>query len=59
MKALGPRLQFLSITYMPWRPSYKRTPQDSLLVPAIIRNCPLLAHLQFEDLRPHITAEVL
>ena len=63
LRALGPGLRRLSIISTRWE-SWSMTDAQCtshvhLLAPAIVRHCPLLAHLTIEDLRPRCAAEVL
>jgi hypothetical protein len=58
LKALGPLLQCLSIEYDPCKPASRyRTQYDYLLVPVIVKQCPLLANLSLQDFRPCSAAD--
>ena len=56
LKALGPRLQLLSIVYKPLWSNHAL--ENHVLVPTIVRHCPLLTHLHLEDMQPVVAAEV-
>jgi hypothetical protein len=61
LKALGPRLQRLSVTYSADTSAIMGQgpiPGNSLS-PYMLRYCPLLAHMSLDDLRAGQTAQVL
>ena len=59
LKALGPRLQHLSVTYCAETLSPHGPIRGNSLSPYGLRYCPLLAHVSVYDLRAWQTAPVL
>jgi hypothetical protein len=58
IKALGPRLEHLSVTYSAETMSPHGPIRGDSLSPYVLRYCPLLAHVSVYDLRSWQTAQV-
>ena len=58
LRALGPRLQHLSVTYSAEMPMPHEPIRGNSLSPGMLRHCPLLTHVSLIDLRPRQSANV-